>query len=256
MKWIQFSAGSLLLFQVNSGVQGLGTRFPEVVASSVKRATSRIYTASSATNNDILQNQTQFTSYPSNNEDLVAAEARITDFLESNRSKRRKKNSDEDDERFYVQGWKWHTMSVIREAGRLQQLARKLELMMQQQQAARLSCDDSSLSSLEEEDLLSSSLRRASDYVIGFNMKGLHKVEKKMFFPWVRLKLEELGGCESEEVVDAFRSVMDQLESDQRTMEKFGASLVSTKLFQIIYLSPQLSSWFALRLSQRHANHP
>jgi hypothetical protein len=126
---------------------------------------------------------------------LAAAEERISRYLEES-----KKN----DGKFHVQGWRWHTMSLVRESGRLQKLASRMQ------------------ASCPVEDL--PALRRAADYVVGFNMKGLHKIEKDLFFPWVRGKFNAIG---ESDVVKAFSVVMDQLESDRKTIELLGTSLVS-----------------------------
>lgn len=124
---------------------------------------------------------------------LAAAEDRINQYLDSTESKGK----------FHVQGWRWHTMSLVREAGRLQKLALKMQ-------------------SSPPEDL--TGLRDAADYVVGFNMKGLHKIEKDLFFPWVRGKMTSVG---ESDLAKAFGDVMDELESDRKTIEQLGASLVS-----------------------------
>jgi hypothetical protein len=126
---------------------------------------------------------------------LAAAEERISRYLEE---------STETGGKFHVQGWRWHTMSLARESGRLQKLASRMER------------------SCRVEDL--PALRKAADYVVGFNMKGLHKIEKDLFFPWVRGKFNAIG---ESDVAKAFSDVMDQLESDRKTIERLGTSLVS-----------------------------
>jgi hypothetical protein len=126
---------------------------------------------------------------------LAAAEERITRYLEESR---------ENGGKFHVQGWRWHTMSLVREAGRLQKLSSRMQ------------------ASCRVEEL--PALRMAADYVVGFNMKGLHKIEKDLFFPWVRGKFNAIG---ESDVVKAFSVIMDQLESDRKTIELLGSSLVS-----------------------------
>ena len=125
----------------------------------------------------------------------VAQEQIITDFLGS-----------KDDQKFLIQGWRWHTMSLAREANRLHLLARSIETSSKR--------DESSLSNLE----------KAADYVVGFNMKGLHKIESDLFFPWVRKMTNKIADSG---VAKAFGAVVDKLESDQRKMEDLGVSLVS-----------------------------
>jgi len=90
-------------------------------------------------------------------------------------------------------------MSLVREAGRLKQLAR------------RSSSDEGC-----------GPIKQASDYVVGFNMKGLHKIEADLFFPWMRNKLTAV---EQKDLARAFGSVMDELESDRKKVAKLGESI-------------------------------
>jgi hypothetical protein len=132
-------------------------------------------------------------------EKLAAAEERINQYLAESMV------TNGDGGKFHVQGWRWHTMSLVREAGRLQKLASTM------------------LASCPAEDL--TALRGAAEYVVGFNMKGLHKIEKDLFFPWARRKFTTIG---ESDVATAFSVVMDQLESDRKTIEQLGTSLVSS----------------------------
>jgi hypothetical protein len=104
-------------------------------------------------------------------------------------------------EKFHVHGWRWHTMSLVREAGRLQKLAER--------------------SSSNDE---CSPLKQAADYVVGFNLKGLHKIEADLFFPWMRQKLTSI---QQNDLATAFGSVMDRLESDRKNVARLGESIVS-----------------------------
>lgn len=103
-------------------------------------------------------------------------------------------------EQFHVQGWRWHTKSLARDAGRLRRLALKTNVKTVE------------------------SLKDASDYVVGFNMMGLHKVESTLFFPWMREKL--LGTFrEKSELSTGFSSAMDTLETDRETVAQLGESI-------------------------------
>lgn len=104
-------------------------------------------------------------------------------------------SSREDAGKFHVQGWRWHTMSLVREADRLHRFART-----------------------SPEDV--STLTKAVDYVVGFNMKGLHKIEKDLFFPWARNKVKDPS------VAGAFGNLMDRLESERRAIQQIGANMV------------------------------
>ena len=72
----------------------------------------------------------------------------IKQFLASSSEKNQKNND------FLIQGWRWHVMSLIRDAGRLKSLAEHL--------AKNNMSDDSSLDALVT----------AADYVVNFNMAG------------------------------------------------------------------------------------
>ena len=133
---------------------------------------------------------------------LADAEAQIQLYLESSSS-----SSSATSGAFHVQGWRWHTMSLVLEARRLHQLA--VRLLQQQQQD-----DDAS-------DL--SALQTVADYTVNFNLRGLHRIEKDLFFPWVRSKTKTIR---EKDVVRAFDDVLDQLERDRQRIESLGASLV------------------------------
>ena len=105
--------------------------------------------------------------------------------------------------KFHVQGWRWHTLSMVREMSRLNNLA-------------------TSISSRKADDELDS-LMKAADYVVDFNMKGLHRVERDIFFPWVRTKI---GTVDDTEAVSALSSVLGSLEADQVQLAIWGGSLV------------------------------
>jgi len=162
---------------------------------------------------------------------LESAEETIRRYLNSTSSRQRQDNDDVDvQHEFHIQGWRWHTMSLAREAGRLQKLARKL------QQDSELA----GIAVVPETDL--AALKKATDYVVDFNMKGLHKIEKNLFFPWVRQKVATslmkgslaAGGDDEYDVPAAFEVVMDRLDSDRCNIEKLGKSLVSVFLISCV----------------------
>lgn len=121
-----------------------------------------------------------------------ASESMISDFLSQKDIKM---------ENFHVHGWRWHTMSLVREAGRLKTLAER--------SSAKDGCPP---------------IKQAVDYVVGFNMKGLHKIEEDLFFPWMRKKLTAV---DQQDLAQAFGSVMSQLESDRKKVAQLGESIVS-----------------------------
>ena len=98
-------------------------------------------------------------------------------------------------------------MSLVREAERLLALAKRFQRK-----------------SVEERQ----PLVQATDYVIGFNLKGLHKIEADLFFPWMKKKLTDIK--EPKQLSKSFEKVMNQLEADRKTVAKLGESIVSDYL--------------------------
>jgi len=135
---------------------------------------------------------------------LTEAEATVRSYLESSSEE----EEDQAEGRFYVQGWRWHTMSLVHEAGRLHRLAAQTLL----------------LNKNEDGDKNLSALQVAADYVVGFNMKGLHSIERDLFFPWVRESTRK--ALPEKGVRRAMDNVVDQLERDRQILEARGASLV------------------------------
>lgn len=106
-------------------------------------------------------------------------------------------------EQFHVQGWRWHTKSLARDARRLRKLAMKTNTKSTE------------------------SLKHACDYVVGFNMMGLHKIETDLFFPWMREKLT-VGFPEKQKLSTSFSSAMDFLETDRWAVAQLG-QIISKK---------------------------
>lgn len=98
-------------------------------------------------------------------------------------------------------------MSVLREARRLQRLAHRI-------------ADNEASSSAEL-----SQLQKAADYVLGFNMKALHRVEA-VFFPFIR---KEMANSEesTRQVRGAFETVLDSLEKDRLRLQQMSDSIQS-----------------------------
>ena len=127
---------------------------------------------------------------------LLSHQDEIQEFLES----KSKESSSSLLENFHIQGWRWHTKSLARDAGRLHRLA------------------------LKTDPDTASTLKEASDYVVDFNMVGLHRIEGNLFFPWMREKL--VGGVPGKQTLaKGFSSAMDALESDRRTVAELGTTI-------------------------------
>jgi len=106
--------------------------------------------------------------------------------------------------KFFIQGWRWHTMAFQRDCGRLEKLALRL------------------LRSSDEYDVDEKPLEKASDYVIDFNMKGLHRIENDLFFPWLQKQLTQVT---DETLSEAFSVLIDKLNDDRRKIVQLGIAV-------------------------------
>ncbi|KAL7448494.1 hypothetical protein ACHAWC_000669 [Mediolabrus comicus] len=129
----------------------------------------------------------------------------IKQFLASS-SEKNEKNND-----FLIQGWRWHVMSLIRDAGRLKSLAEHL--------AKNKMSDDSSLDALVT----------AADFVVNFNMAGLYRVESAMFVKWLRKHLcrPDAFGDDSNAAAtsNAYGNVIGKIEDQRIDCENLGKEL-------------------------------
>ena len=99
-------------------------------------------------------------------------------------------------------------MSLVREANCLRKLTQTLDEILD---------DEATTAKLV-------TIQSAVDYVVGFNMKGLHKIEKDLFFPWVKEKT--CDAVEEKAICSAITDLMEKLESDRQKLELVGAMLV------------------------------
>eukprot|EP00586_Coscinodiscus_wailesii_P017288 CAMPEP_0172517444 /NCGR_PEP_ID=MMETSP1066-20121228/285022_1 /TAXON_ID=671091 /ORGANISM="Coscinodiscus wailesii, Strain CCMP2513" /LENGTH=195 /DNA_ID=CAMNT_0013299445 /DNA_START=304 /DNA_END=888 /DNA_ORIENTATION=+ len=67
----------------------------------------------------------------------------------------------------------------------------------------------------------SASLEAAARHVIDFNMNGLHRIEKDLFFPWLREKI----GTLKDGVGDAFSEVLDEIEEERAHVSKIAIAV-------------------------------
>jgi len=109
--------------------------------------------------------------------------------------------------RFHIHGWRWHTASLVRESGRLCNLAKR------------------TISTIEDNSSMPKALQQAADYVVGFSMKGLHRIEADLMFPWMREKLTT-SELVTPEASKEFANVMNRLERDRQKLVEFGESIV------------------------------
>ena len=125
---------------------------------------------------------------------------------------------------FHVHGWRWHTASLIREARRLCNLAQRAQLA-----ESGKALDD-----------MTQALHQAADYVVGFNMKGLHRIEADLMFPWMREKLTTDRSMPVE-ASKGFANAMSQLERDRKKLAALGQAIVS---LMIVFHDSQKSEIF------------
>lgn len=129
-------------------------------------------------------------------EDIPQNESIIQNYLDSTPSIA---------DKFFIQGWRWHHLSIVRDAKRLNQYA-------------------SVVKSGDEEDL--EPLKKAVDFVFNFNLRGLSDIEDKVFFPWLREKLLN-SEYESEETKKAFASMIEDVDQDRKRVKDLASKIVS-----------------------------
>ena len=109
----------------------------------------------------------------------------------------------EDEHSFYIQGWRWHTLSLVRDAKRLQRLTQRLI-------------------SLEHSDETGkSALEKAISFVIDFNYRGLKGVEQDVFFPWLRDQFSS-----TDPVDGAIHSLLQQLDKEKNEISIMAQTMV------------------------------
>lgn len=120
-------------------------------------------------------------------------------------------STDGQDKEFLIQGWRWHCMSLIRDADRLERLAAYLS------------------SNKVNDDLGLEALLSAADYVVNFNMAGLYRIESTMFVKWLRKNLcnaDAFSGCSNATATaNAFSKVIDKIDKQRISCEKIGKEL-------------------------------
>lgn len=128
--------------------------------------------------------------------DISEAEAIISRFL----------SDDESNRDFHVQGWRWHTLSLVRDTSRLEKLAMRV------------------LSQATESGFAINSmpLEKASRHVIDFNMGGLNRIENNLLFPWLRNKLCSHG---EDRLKNAFSQILNKIDKDRSRASKLALAV-------------------------------
>jgi len=151
-------------------------------------------------------------SYSTSNEELVC-----NPDLSSSHSFEFFDSFSADNNNFYIQGWKWHTLSLLRDSKRLEKLANSLL----SSPSSTLRINDLNSSPQPPDD----ALEKAASHVVDFNMKGLHRIEDELFFPWLKEKLFSHETSLPKEVQPAFQKIISELEDDRKYVSKLGTTL-------------------------------
>jgi hypothetical protein len=201
--------------------------------------------AAAAANDNVVDGRSNAAAEVVNHHDKTAAAAAAALVDEAKRQllcflKSGSSSSRQDEGEFHINGWRWHTMSLIREASRLSKTAQKLLLLVSSQASV----------GKDEQDYWTDDLLTAANYVVNFNMRGLHKIETTLFFPWARQRIvSQLMTTESaattaatatrrqepslQDVATAFGTIMHHLESQRATVEQLGVQLVCTRMYDV-----------------------
>ena len=135
------------------------------------------------------------------------------------------------DERiFVVNGWRWHTMSVLRDLSRFRAIVGSLQTKFKENHKKSLE------GQIEEEELLALQMKQIAkvvtcfEFVCGFNWKALIRVETKIFFPWLRELLPKNVeyllsdyGTEHEYIEKQFALLHDRCEAYKTRLAKNGS---------------------------------
>ena len=68
--------------------------------------------------------------------------------------------------------------------------------------------------------------------MIEFNMKALHRIENKTFFPWLRT---QLTAVDDPELARAFSVVLDDIIDNQRLVSEIGAKVVRSLIQSYVF---------------------
>ena len=88
--------------------------------------------------------------------------------------------------KFLVNGWRWHTMSVIRDLSRFRAVLSNLRTNFKENHRDFLSRGVSEERLLEMQVKQTMKVMACLKFVIGFNWKALMGVENQLFFPWLQ----------------------------------------------------------------------
>merc|ERR1712151_1329752 len=72
----------------------------------------------------------------------------------------------------------------------------------------------------DDEETVTLLLKNAIDYVISFNMKGLQRIEKKLFFPFVKEKIRQniSNNNNNNQIVRAYDVIFNHIEYNKKNI--------------------------------------
>lgn len=145
---------------------------------------------------------------------------------------------------FHFHGWRWHTLSIVRDSSRLSEYARKCRSMLQKNDSDNSNYDSSDNETAYKMDMdnikqQQGELQKAVDHVINFNLKGLQRIEGNVFFPWLKEKLtnnamlsqynqKDIGRdsrSSTANLSEAFKLVIDNIEADKEKVVSIAESI-------------------------------
>lgn len=168
------------------------------------------------------KNKINSNSNKNKNDDISkTAESTISEFL--------MKHHKQKEHKFYIQGWRWHTLSLIRDTSRLEKLA--LTLLQSSLLPPKASSTESDCTEKQQD-----AIDLATRHVIDFNMKGLHKVENELFFPWLKERLHSnnydcnINNVEDEmedsnDIEEALLYILNEIEKERDFVFKLGQTV-------------------------------
>jgi hypothetical protein len=141
------------------------------------------------------------------------------------------------DDQFHIHGWRWHTLSFVRDSNRLHRLTNEVVKKV----AHHHGNHDDFTKQIEI-------LQVAVNHVVNFNLKGLQDIEENLFFPWLR---DKLGS--SKEVGKELHRIIDSIDLDRKQVtvlaEKMNMNMRNLErtrsmetLYEILHSSSSMSS--------------
>ena len=128
------------------------------------------------------------------------------------------------DREYIINGWRWHTASVIRDLNRFLDVVKSLESTIHAKSVG------SEIDGLNKAETMNR-LIESYNYVCNFNMKALIKVEREIFFPWLQDLLPRSAGTLMKAILDehiAINTASASIGSICNSLERITAAPVMT----------------------------